>query len=96
MYIVTRTFTCWYICALVLPSHSFSILDHSLCAYGYSEVLVVVAVCSVSMGSIAVARDMVSIESGGGGAGVGELQQAIIVECLPRWNIALSWAPTGI
>ena len=67
IYTVTRTFTCWYICALVLPSHSFSIQDHSLCAYGYSEVFVVVTVCSVSMGSIAVARDMVSIESGGGG-----------------------------
>ena len=30
IYIVTRTFTCWYICALVLQSHSFSILDSVL------------------------------------------------------------------
>ena len=44
---VTRTFTCWYSCALVLPSHLFSILDHSLCAYGYSEVFVVVTGCNV-------------------------------------------------
>ena len=51
----------WYICALVLPSHSFSFLDHSSCAYGYSEVSVVVIVCSVSVGSTAVRRDMVSI-----------------------------------
>ena len=69
IYIVTRTFTCWYICALVLPSHSFSILDHSLCAYGYSEVFVVVTVCSVSMGSIAVARDMVSMAVASGPVG---------------------------
>ena len=27
---------------------------------------------------------------------MGELQQAIIVEHLPRWDIALSWAPTGL
>ena len=61
IYIVARTFTCWYICALVLPSHSFSILDHSLCAYGYSEVFVVVTVCSVSVGSTAMGWDIVSI-----------------------------------
>ena len=69
IYIVARTFACWYICALVLPSHSLSILDHSLCAYGYSEVLVVVTgtMYSVSVGSTAVGRDMVSIQSGGGG-----------------------------
>ena len=45
--IVTRTFAYWYICALVLPSHSFSILDHILCAYGYTEVFVVVTGCNV-------------------------------------------------
>ena len=60
IYIVTRTFACCYICALVLPSHSFSILDHNLCAYGYSDVYVVVKVCSVC-GSTAMGRDMVSI-----------------------------------
>ena len=27
---------------------------------------------------------------------MGELQQTIIVERLPRWDIALSWALTGI
>ena len=42
------------------------------------------------MGSIAVDRGTVCQ------VGVGELQQAIIVERLPRWDIALSWAPTGI
>ena len=45
------------------------------------------------MGSIAVAIGTWCLYSQ---VGVGELQQAIIVERLPRWDIALSWAPTGI
>ena len=44
IYIVTCTSACW---SLVLLSHSFSILDHNLCAYGYSEVFVVVMGCNV-------------------------------------------------
>ena len=45
----------------MLLSRSSSVFDHNLCACGYSEVFVVVKGCSVSVGSTAVGRGMVSI-----------------------------------
>ena len=50
-------------------SRSCSVFDHNLCAYGYSEVFVVVKGCSLSVGSTATGRDMLSIQLGGAGLG---------------------------
>ena len=53
----------------MLLSRSCSVFDHNLCACGYSEVVVVVKGCSVSVGSTGVGRGMVSILLGGAGLG---------------------------
>ena len=49
-----------YLCFELL-SRSCSFFDHNICAYGYSEVFVVVKGCSVSVESTAMGRDKVSI-----------------------------------
>ena len=57
-----------YLC-FVLLSRSCSVFDHNLCAWGYSEVFVVVKGCSVSVWSTGVGRGMVPILLGGAGLG---------------------------
>ena len=53
----------------MLLSCSCSVFDHNLCAWGYSEVSVVVKGCSVCVGSTGAGRGMVSILLGGAGLG---------------------------